>query len=68
MKTVQLKVPTIKCEGCVERIRSALGQREGVQAVNGDPTRKEINVTFHPERLGEADIRRAVIDAGFQVG
>ncbi|MGH7326667.1 MAG: heavy-metal-associated domain-containing protein [Candidatus Rokuibacteriota bacterium] len=68
MKTVQLKVPTIKCEGCVEKIRGGLGQHEGVQAVNGDPARQEISVTFDPERLGEADIRRAVTDAGFLVG
>jgi copper chaperone CopZ len=68
MKTMQIKVPTIKCGGCVEKIRDALGEREGVQAVNGDPARKEISATFDPERLGEADIRRGVADAGFVVG
>lgn len=68
METVQLKVPTIKCDGCVEKIRGALTKRRGVQTVEGDPDRKEITVTFDPEQLGDAEIRAAVADAGFLVG
>lgn len=29
MRTIQLKVPTIKCDGCVEKIRGALTKRRG---------------------------------------
>lgn len=29
MKTIQLKVRTIKCEGCVETIRNTLAKRSG---------------------------------------
>jgi len=68
MRTIHLKVPTIKCEGCVEKIRGALTKRPGVQMVVGDPDRKQITVTFNPDRLGDAEIRAAVADAGFLVG
>ncbi len=68
MRTIQLKVPTIKCEGCVEKIRGALTKRPGIRMVEGDPDRKEITVTFNPDRLGDAEIRAAVADAGFLVG
>lgn len=68
MRTVHLKVPTIKCEGCVETIRGALVRRRGIQGVEGDPDRKEIRVTFDPDRLDDAEIRAAVSEAGFVVG
>lgn len=68
MKTIQLKVPTIKCDGCVEKIRDTLTKRRGVQAVTGDPDRKEVTVTFDPERLADSDIRAGVAEAGFMVG
>lgn len=68
MRRIQLKVPTIKCEGCVETIRSALTKHPGVQAVEGDPNRKEVTVTFNPEQLSESDIRAAISGAGFLVG
>jgi len=68
LRTVQLRVPTIKCEGCVEKIRGTLGKRRGVERVEGDPDRKEISVTFNAEQLGDAEIRAAIADAGFMVG
>lgn len=68
MRTIHLKVPTIKCEGCVEKIRGALTKRRGVQTVAGDPDRKEVTVTFNPDQLGDAEIRTAVAAAGFPVG
>lgn len=68
MKTIQLKVPTIKCEGCVETIRNTLAKRSGVRAVEGDPNRKEVTVTFDPGQVTESDVRAAIADAGFIAG
>jgi copper chaperone CopZ len=63
-----MKVPTIKCEGCVEKIRTALTKHGGVHMVKGDPIRKEVTVTFNPDQLTEREVRAAVADAGFLVG
>lgn len=68
MRTIQLKVPTIKCEGCMETIRTALSKHPGVQTVEGDRNRKEVTVTFNPDQLSESDIRAAISGAGFLVG
>ncbi len=68
MRTIHLKVPTIKCEGCVEKIRVALTKRRGVQMVEGDQDRKVITVTFDTDQLSNAEIRAAVAGAGFMVG
>lgn len=68
MRTIQLKVPTIKCEGCVETIRTALSKLEGVQTVEGDLNRKEVTVTFSPDQLSESEIRTVISGAGFLVG
>ncbi len=68
MQTIELGVPTIRCEGCVEEIREALTSRRGVEGVDGDPDRKEIRVTFDPGKLGATEIRAAVAGAGFLVG
>jgi len=61
-------VPTIKCEECVESIRTALTKRAGVGAVSGDPEQRLVSVTFDPEKLTEYDIRAAVTAAGFPIG
>lgn len=68
MTTVELTVPKIKCDGCVETIRGMLTKRRGVERVEGDPDRKTISVTFDPEQLCDAEVRAAIADAGFLVG
>lgn len=68
VRTVELTVPTIKCDGCVEKIRETLIKRRGIENVEGDPNRKRISVTFNPEQLGDAEIRAAIADAGFVAG
>lgn len=65
---IQLKVPMIKCEGCVETIRTALSKLEVVQTVEGDLNRKEVTVTFSPDQLSESEIRTVISGAGFLVG
>ncbi len=68
MKTIELTVPTIKCERCVEKIWGVLTTRRGVERVEGDPDRKEIRVTFDPDTLGDAEIRAAGAGPGSVVG
>ena len=40
-----LKVPTINCQGCVQRIQDVLGKLPGVAKVEGDAAKKRITVT-----------------------
>ena len=49
------------------KIRTTLGERRGVESVEGDPARKEITVRFDPAVVGDVEIRAAVAAAGFVV-
>lgn len=67
MEKLILKIPTIKCEGCVENIQRVLKQREGVTLVEGDPETKQVTVSYLQEEIGEDEIRGAIIQIGHQI-
>lgn len=67
MEKLVLKIPTIKCEGCVENIQRVLKQREGVTLVEGDPETKQVTVSYLQEEIGEDEIRGAIIQIGHQI-
>lgn len=67
MEKLLLKIPTIKCEGCIENIQRVLKQREGVTLVEGDPETKRVTVSYLQEEIGEDEIRGAVIQIGHQI-
>jgi copper chaperone CopZ len=60
VQTVQLRVPTIKCEGCVEKIRETLVKLPDVVLVEGDPQTKHIVVTMRDGRGSVAAIEDAL--------
>lgn len=68
MEKLVLKVPTIKCEGCVENIERALKQRGGVASVEGDPETKNVMVSYLREEISEEEIRGAIARMGHQLG
>jgi len=67
MKRVVLKIPTIKCEGCIENIQRVLTQKKGVTSVEGDPDSKQVTVSYFGEEIGDEEIRGAVVQMGHQI-
>lgn len=67
MTEVTLKVPNISCQGCVEIIREALTDRDGVQKVESDPKKKRITVTYQREKIKLDEIRSRINQAGYTV-
>lgn len=59
------RVPKIRCEGCAETITKALTGLAGVALTRVAIAEKEVRVEFDPQRLDEAGLRRALVDAGF---
>jgi copper chaperone CopZ len=47
METKTFKVPNIGCEGCVSKIKSELGQLNGVMSVDGNSSTKVVTVEWH---------------------
>lgn len=68
MEKLVLKVPTIKCEGCIENIGRALKERKGIAQVEGNPEAKEVTVSYRQAEIDEEEIRRAIVQMGHQVG
>lgn len=67
MEKLLLKIPTIKCGGCVENIQRVLKQRKGVTVVEGDPETKKVTVSYLQEEIGEEEIRGAIVQMGHQI-
>jgi len=67
MDKLVLKIPTIKCEGCVENIKRIVEQKKGVTLVEGDPQTKQIEVSYLQEEIGEVKIRESIVQMGHQV-
>lgn len=67
MERVVLKIPTIKCEGCIENIQRVLTQKKGVTSVEGDPDSKQVTVSYFGEEIGDEEIRGAVVQMGHQI-
>lgn len=64
MKTVKLSVEGMHCEGCVSRVKSALGDVSGVEDVAVFLDRNEAEVTAD-ESASEEDFVAAVEKAGY---
>lgn len=67
MEKLVLKVPTIKCKGCIENIDRALRKRKGIAQVEGNPETKQVTVSYLQEEIGEDEIRGAIIQIGHQI-
>lgn len=68
MEKLILKVPTIKCEGCVQNIQRVLTQRKGIAQVEGNPDTKDVMVAYLREEIGDEEIREAILQMGHQIG
>ncbi|AFY69282.1 heavy metal transport/detoxification protein [Thalassoporum mexicanum PCC 7367] len=61
---LNLKVPDMACSACAETITNAIVAIDSSAQITADLTTKEVSIeTQHPE----ADIRTAIISAGYTV-
>ena len=67
-RVVELKVPSMHCEGCLANIQDAVMDLDEVSSVEGDEQSKEIMVIYHGRPEVEDKIRKKIIGAGHVVG
>ena len=67
MKTLQLQVAGMTCDGCEGRIGTAVGQLEGVVRTDADHRSGAVIVTIDPGRADEAEVRATIERIGYQV-
>ncbi len=63
--TIREETP-IHCQGCEERIGTALRCLPGVEAVQASRETQAVSVTFDPERTTAAQVRERLAGAGFE--
>src|SRR5580704_4263690 len=65
IKTATIKVPTVQCQECKERIENYLQKEDGIQKVTVDYKRKTAKVTFITDRINIETIKTDIANAGY---
>jgi copper chaperone len=55
----------MRCEGCERTASKALMRLDGVVEATADHTAEQVQVSFDPDQVGEADLRRVLTNAGY---
>lgn len=58
-------IPSMVCEGCAEKITSALNPIAGVKTVKPKVPQKRIYIQYEPLKVGEEQLKAALGNAGF---
>lgn len=66
MKEITLKVTGMMCGGCENRVKSAVGNIDGVENVTADHTTGKVVITSN-DNVTEEVIREALEDIGYEV-
>jgi len=62
---LELLIPNMVCEGCAEKISTALTALPGVREVKPKVTQKYIYIRYQPAHVQEQQLKEAVAEAGF---
>lgn len=62
---LELLIPNMVCEGCAQKIRTALTVLPGVREVKPKVHQKHVSVRYEPAKIQEGQLKEAVEKAGF---
>jgi copper ion binding protein len=65
---IELKVLGMACGGCKAAVEKALSSLEGVSSARVDLAEKTAYVEYDSSKLAPADLKKAIMDAGYKVG
>ncbi len=66
METTTLKVEGMSCGGCVKSVTNVLSALPGVARAEVSLEEKSARVEFESDRVTREDMKRAIVDAGFE--
>ncbi|GAA0564336.1 copper/silver-translocating P-type ATPase [Chitinophaga japonensis] len=61
----RFKVSNMVCEGCAQKITTALTALPGVKVVKPKVIQKQVQVNYYPEQIKQEDLKRALEKEGF---
>jgi mercuric ion binding protein len=65
IKTATIKLPTVQCQECKERIENFVSKEDGIQKFVVDYKRKTAKVTYITDRINIETIRTDIANAGY---
>ena len=65
LKEARFKISNMACEGCAEKIRTALTVLPGVKDVKSKVFQKNILVNYHPAQINQEELKKALEAEGF---
>lgn len=67
MTTVTLGVSGMSCGGCVQSITRVLNALAGVKKADVSLEGGTATVTFDPDKVGVEEVKRSIVDAGYEI-
>lgn len=64
-ETATIKLPTIQCGECKERIEKYMTREDGVIAINVDYKKKTCKITYYWDRTSIENIKTAIANIGY---
>jgi periplasmic mercuric ion binding protein len=65
VKTATIKLPTVQCQECKERIENFVSHEDGIQKFVVDYKRKTAKVTYITDRINIETIRTDIANSGY---
>ncbi|HVY73783.1 MAG TPA: cation transporter [Puia sp.] len=65
IETATIKVPTVQCDECKDRIEKYVSREQGVQKITVDYKKKIAKVTYLWDRTNVENIKAAIANAGY---
>lgn len=65
---IKLPIKGMHCKSCELLVEGKVKKINGVTGVDADYSKSEVKITYHDHRPDTEDLRRAISDAGYEVG
>lgn len=65
IQTAKIKTPNIRCEDCKKRVTTYLDRYDGIQYININTHKGEVQVKYLTDRINIEEIKTAIANAGF---
>ncbi len=67
LNELTLSIGGMSCASCVNTVEEAVGELDGVLSASVNLVTEKLTVRYDPQRVRVAQIKKAVVDAGYQV-
>ncbi len=65
VETATIKLPTVQCQECKDRIEKYVSREDGVQKITVDYKRKTAKVTYLWDRTNIENVKTAIANVGY---